>query len=76
MPFKGPHVSFVTFCLEVGPSETAEVMVIETDLHLNSRHADFDRAAVQRLVRAAEAYLEDERSDATIRLVCNRSGEI
>jgi hypothetical protein len=76
MPFKSPHVSLVTFCVEVGPLGTAEVMVIETDLHLNSRRADFNRAAVQRLVRAAEVYLEDERSDATIRLVCNRSGEI
>jgi hypothetical protein len=51
-------------------------MVIETDLHLNSRHAHYNRAAVQRLVRAAKAYFEDDMSAATVRLVCNRSGEI
>jgi hypothetical protein len=76
VPFISPHVSLVTFCLEVGPSGTAEVMVIETDLHLNSRHAHYNRAAVQRLVRAAKAYFEDDMSAATVRLVCNRSGEI
>ncbi|QHO75726.1 hypothetical protein ACH79_26980 [Bradyrhizobium sp. CCBAU 051011] len=74
MPFKSPHVSFVTFCVEVGPSGTAEVMVIETDLHLNSRHPDYNPAAVQRLVQAAQAYLKDDGREAVIRLVSNRGG--
>jgi hypothetical protein len=50
-------------------------MVIETDLHLNSRHPDYNRAAVQRLVQTAQAYLKDDRRDATIRLVCNRTAK-
>lgn len=76
MPFKSPHVSFVSFCIEVRAIQTAEVMVIETDLHLNSNHPDYNQAAVQRLIRSAQEYLGENRRDATIRIVCNRSGEI
>jgi hypothetical protein len=50
-------------------------MVIETKLHLNPRHPEHDRAALQ-LVQTAQVYLRDDERDRTIRLVCNRSGEI
>ena len=30
MPFRNPHVSSVTFCLEIGAQDQVEVMVIET----------------------------------------------
>ncbi len=76
MPFKSPHVSFVSFCLEVGISSTVEVMVIETDLHLNSRHREYSQAAVQQLIQAARNYLNSEGREGVVRLVCNRSGEI
>jgi hypothetical protein len=35
MPFKAPHVSFVSFAVEVLPSGITQVMIVETDLHLN-----------------------------------------
>ena len=76
MPFRNPHVSSVTFCLEIGAQEV-EVMVIETDLHLNSRHPDYRQLPVQQLIQAGRAYLiEHGHNAAVIRLVCNRSGEI
>jgi hypothetical protein len=76
MPFKNPHASFVTCCLEIGPHGHVEVMVIETDLHLNSRHPDYNRVSVERLIQAAQAYLVEHGHDGIIRLVCTRSGDI
>ena len=77
MPFRNPHVSSVTFCLEIGAQDQVEVMVIETDLHLNSRHPDYRQLPVQQLIEAARAYLTGHgHSAAAIRLVSNRNGEI
>jgi hypothetical protein len=77
MPFRNPHVSSVTFCLEIGTRDQVEVMVIETDLHLNSRHPDYNEVSVQRLIQAGRAYLiEHGHNAAVIRLACNRGGEI
>jgi hypothetical protein len=76
MPFRNPHVLSVTFCLEIGAREV-EVMVIETDLHLNSRHQNYNQLSVQRLIQAGRTYLiEHGHNAAVIRLVCNQSGEI
>jgi hypothetical protein len=77
MPFKHSHVSSVAFCLEIKFQDRVEVMVIETDLHLNSRHPDYNELAVQQLIEAGQAYLiERGHAAAMIRLACNRSGEI
>ena len=76
MPFKNPHASFVAFGLEIGPQDQVEVMVIETDLHLNSRHPDYDQMSVQRLIEAAQAYLVEHGHNGIIRLVCTRSCDI
>lgn len=77
MAFKNPHVQFVSFAIEVTPSGTAEVMVIETDLHLNSRHPAYNSAAVQRLIAAAQDYLAANAGRIThIRMISNQPGEI
>mgnify|MGYP000894272753 CR=1 FL=1 len=52
MVFKSPHVQFVSFSIEVSAAGSADVMVIETDLHLNSRHPAYNGGAVQRLIAA------------------------
>jgi hypothetical protein len=57
MPFRSPHVSYVSFSIEVTPAGTSNVMVVETDLHLNSWHTLYDDAAVKRLLAAAQDYL-------------------
>ena len=77
MPFRSPHVSYVSFSIEVTPAGTSNVMVVETDLHLNSGHTAYDDAAVKRLVAAAQEYLTANAAGLThIRLISNRSGEI
>ena len=76
MAFKSPHVSLVSFSIEIGAEATTNVMQIETDLHLNTRHPSYDAAAIQRLVRDAQAYLAGNADQITqIRLVSNRSGQ-
>ena len=77
MPFKSPHVSLVSFSLEVGRIGVTDVMVIETDLHLNARHAQYNAKAVSDLIEAARNYLGTDVNDvATIRLVSNRSNQL
>ncbi|WP_065756942.1 hypothetical protein [Bradyrhizobium paxllaeri] len=77
MAFKSPHVSFVSFAIEVTPTDTTDVMVIETDLHLNSRHPAYNDRALHQLIAAAQHYLAANAGRAThIRVISNRSGEI
>lgn len=77
MAFKCQHVSFVSFAIEITPAGTADVMVVETDLHLNSRHPAYNDRAVQGLIAAAQDYLAAKTGGAThIRLVSNQPGEI
>ena len=77
MAFKGPHVRFVSFSIEVSPDGAANVMVVETDLHLNSKHAAYDHLAVRRLIAAAQDYVMTNAEGIThIRLVSTHSGEI
>ena len=76
MAFKSPHVSLVSFSIEIGKDGTSNVMQIETDLHLNIRHPSYDAAAVERLVRDAQAYLAGNADQiAQIRLVSTRGGQ-
>jgi hypothetical protein len=75
VPFKHPHVALISFSVEVSPGGMTEVAIIETDLHLNARHPDYDAASVQRLVQAAQAYLSASDQVTHIRLVSNRSGQ-
>ncbi|GIQ79091.1 hypothetical protein [Bradyrhizobium sp. RD5-C2] len=76
MAFKSPHVSLVSFSIEIGADAATNVMQIETDLHLNTRHPSYDAAAIERLVRDAQAYLAGNADQITqIRLVSNRSGQ-
>jgi hypothetical protein len=52
-------------------------MVVETDLHLNSRHPAYDRRAVESLILAARQFLTANAELVThIRLVSSRAGEI
>lgn len=77
MAFKSPHVQFVSFAIEVTAAGTTDVMVIETDLHLNSGHPAYNDRAVQQLIAAAQAYLAANAGRTThIRVISNRSGEI
>jgi hypothetical protein len=74
--FKSPHVSLVSFSIEIGADDTANVMQIETNLHLNTRHPGYDAAAVERLVCDAQSYLAGNAGQVTrIRLVSNRGGQ-
>jgi len=77
MPLKNPHVSFVSYSLEVSGTGMVDVMVLETDLHLNSRHPKYNAAAVNALVKEAPAYLAASANHVThIRLTTTRGGEI
>lgn len=77
MVFKSPHVQFVSFSIEVSAAGSADVMVIETDLHLNSRHPAYNGGAVQRLIAAAQNYLAANAERVTlIRLISSQAGEI
>lgn len=77
MPFKSPHVRFVSFAIEITPAGTANVMVVETDLHLNSKHPAYNHLAVRRLVEAAQDYVTTNAEGIThIRLASTHSGEI
>lgn len=62
----------MTFGLEIGAQSQVEVMVIETDLRLNSQQPDYNRVSVQRLIQAAQAYLIEHGHGGVI-LVCTRS---
>jgi hypothetical protein len=77
MPFNSAHVSLVSFAVDITPAEAVDVMVVETDLHLNPRHPAYNAGTVRRLIVAAQDYLAVNAGRATlIRLVSNRSGEI
>jgi hypothetical protein len=76
MPFKHPHVSLISFSVEVSTAGMTEVVIIETDLHLNSRHPDYNAASVQKLIQAAQAHLLAAGRAAHIRLMSNRSGQV
>lgn len=77
MPLKHPHVTFVSYAVDISNTSMVDVMVLETTLHLNSRHPEYDRAAVASLIEAARAYLLTNASHVTrIRLTTTRSGEI
>jgi len=77
MPFNSAHVIFVSFGIDITPAGTDEIMIVETDLHLNPRHPAYNGTAVQHLVSAAQDYLAANGSPVThIRLVSNRNGEI
>lgn len=77
MTFKSPHVSLVSSAIDVTPTGINEVMILETDLHLNPRHPAYDGGAVQRLIVAAQEYLRSNAPGVTqIRLISNRSGEL
>jgi hypothetical protein len=77
MPFRHAHASFVSFAIDITPVGTADVMVVETDLHLNPLHPGYNGRAVENLVAAAQGYLKANAGRVThIRLVSSRSGEI
>jgi hypothetical protein len=77
MPFKAPHVSFVSLSVEVLASGITLVMVVETDLHLNPQHPSYSASAVQGLISAAQDYVKaNVKGSASIRLVSTRSGEV
>ncbi|MET4175398.1 hypothetical protein ABIB99_006513 [Bradyrhizobium sp. LA6.1] len=77
MPFKAAHVSFVSFAVEILSSTVTQVMIVETDLHLNPRHPSYNRSAVEDLISSARAYTSAHiEGPSSIRLVSTRSGEI
>jgi hypothetical protein len=77
MPFKAPHASFVSFAVEVLPSGIAQVMIVETNLHLNPKHPSYSRPAVEALIAAAQNYVQASMEGLVhIRLVSTCSGEV
>jgi hypothetical protein len=76
MPFKNQHVSMVSFSVELRGTDVANFMVVETSLHLNPRHPQYDHAAVSRLIEAAHHYLDTSGNGSMgMRLVSNRGGQ-
>ena len=74
MPFKAPHSSFVSFAVEASASGITQVMIVETDLHLNPQHPSYNVAAVRQLLTAAQDYAQAHiEGPANIRLVSTRS---
>jgi hypothetical protein len=57
MPLGNPHASNIMFTLEVSPTGMVDVMVVETDLHLNAKHPQYDAAAVNKLLLDARKFL-------------------
>ena len=77
MSFKAPHVSFVSYAVEVLPTGIVHIMNVETDLHLNPKHVSFDRSSVDQLICAAQSYVSAHmEGNVHIRLASTRSGEI
>jgi hypothetical protein len=77
MAFKNPHVSLVSFSVESGPDGRADILVLETDLHLNRYHSHYDASAVQQVLREAREYLAGNTDQVThIRLISNRSSQV
>ena len=77
MPFKAPHVSFVSFAVEVLPSGITQVMIVETGLHLKPKHPLYNKSAVETLISAAQKYVSAKiEGPASIRLVSTQSREI
>jgi hypothetical protein len=65
MPLDNPHASNVLFGLEVRPTGMVNVMLLETDLHLNVRHPRYDAQAVNKLLVDARKYLETSGGQVT-----------
>jgi hypothetical protein len=61
MAIKHTNAKTVWFTLESTGSGLESVMVIETDLHLNSQHSEYDQAAVNSLVEACQRYMEENK---------------
>jgi len=77
MPFKAAHASFVSYAIDVLPAGVTQVMIVETDLHLNAQHRSYDAQAVHGLISAAKDYAHANiQGPFSIRLVSTRSGEI
>jgi hypothetical protein len=77
MPLDNPHVSNVLFGLEVSLTEMVNVMVLETDLHLNVRHPRHDAQAVNKLLVDARKYVEASGESVTkIRIVSICSDQV
>ena len=77
MPFKAQHVSFVSFAVEVAPSGSTQVMILETDLHLNPKHPSYNRLAIEQLIASAQNYVQANMDGPVhIRIVSTRSGEV
>lgn len=76
MPFKAAHVSLVSFAVEVSASGTTEIMIVETDLHLNPKHPSYSQRAVETLVAAARDHIRvSMQGVGHVRLVSTRGGE-
>ena len=73
MSFKAPHVSFVSFAVEILPSGVTQVMIVETGLHLNPKHSSYNKSAVEGLISAAQKYVSvNIEGPATDLTVCSR----
>ena len=76
MPFKAAHVSFVSFALEVSASGTTQIMIVETDLHLNPKHHSYNQPAVEALIAAARDYIGvSMQGRGYVRLASTRGGD-
>jgi len=76
VPFKAPHVRFVSFAVEILPTGITQVLIVETDLYLNPQHPSYDHSAVASLASAAQNYLKaNVEGPTSIRLISTRSSE-
>jgi hypothetical protein len=77
MPINHPNAKSIWFTLESDSENMLRnVMVLETDLHLNAQHPDHNGEAVKSLVAAAQNYMEKNVGHVTkLRIVSIRSDQ-
>ena len=70
MAFKNPHVSLASISVDSSLDGTTDILVIETDLHLNKRHSDYDFLTM--IFRPCNSYYERRGSISPATLIKSR----
>lgn len=60
MPISHPNAKRYWFTLEVADGGMKQIMVVETDLHLNSSHPGHDSGAVDSLLATIQGFMVTE----------------
>ncbi len=72
-----PNILSIWFTMEISQTAMVDVMVVETDLHLNTRHPEYDGVAVDTLLSDARQFLAKSAAPGTnLRLMSIRSDQV